>query len=362
MRIILALLCLLCLNTSIYAVEQPSSPKSCVQTIMTIDSYEISWGKTTILLSNGLVWKYNDIDLFVEGMGWQIGDRVNIVMATDKGITSTFHLQNVSYQGLAPVELYDFPAGNSATRISNIIPNKEKGTKLIVLDDGSKWFIGKWSCIFTDRWQIGDRVVISPSEKIWGNTDYIIVNFDRNDGSIYSMWANAQFMQNIDKECIVDSNFRKGTDWKLSVTVLWLDGGRQFIELNNGTVWECTKPDGLLGWNSADEIRIGAGEKCILTNLKNRESVTVVLQNKNSDAINCEVIERVESNGKITLSDGTVWNPSPLEDNMKSWKVGDRVIVSTCDSKWIELGRTHTLINLDYYKDRIDSVQTSLLR
>lgn len=332
---------MLLVNSFIGAAPLPTAQVLCSSSLMHIEAYETSSHQTTILLNNGTLWTYKDTDLFSGPKGWKLGDCVHIVYSYFQG----YHLKNVSYRGCVPVKLTNLNSENiKAVRIQSIVKNPLKSTYTIVLDDQTKWFIGSWSGAWMTNWQVGDRMLVTPQDFMFGDADYLLINLDREEGSHLPVNVRAQLMHSRDSLCLTDVNKREAGSWNVYISNVWEQNKTQMIELDNKTVWQCSiskKP-----WQIGDEVIFAFDEENLkLKNLHNKEKIKASLVNGPSAAIQSFFIHDIShGKNKVILDDQSIWLLG--NEPTKDWKNGDRIIVASQGFLSADT-TTHFLINLD---------------
>lgn len=322
--------------------DKKQEPEIVSSGIMTIESFEVSNNKTQLLLNNGSLWTYNDVDLFNVSKGWLAGDRVEIFYANFGG----YYLKNASYQGSVDVTLTN-PADVKTTRIQKIIKNGEKSTNKIILDDKSEWFIGSWSSSWIDKWLEGDKIIVSPSAFVFGNADHILINLDRLVG-----YVRAQLLHSPQLVRYEDLNKRPANIWKINLISLWTQADSCIIEMDNKTLWRCTLPK--KEWNIGDELTLEEDRKKIkIENLSSKEKIEGDILNTSSKEIQTQYVKQITKNGKIILSDDSIWSIGK-----SGWEVGNRIIVVPLRSTSYG-SSTHRLLNIDKIADSSSRISYS---
>lgn len=324
-----------------------------VQSTMNILNYEISKkGMTTILLSNGVQCIYNDNDLFTND-GWQIGDNVNFVYTYFDG----YFLENLSFQGCAPVEISDnIPNDASFLTIKSILPKKDGDVtkNTIILNDGSQWYIGSWSSSWMQNWQPNDRIIVNPQDFLLGQADYFLINIDRLQDGIFPANVRAQLLYDpIPEVTIIDK--RPVTTWPHYIAAISLKNNNTLIQFDNGLLCECYDINNyeLRKWNIGDEVTINNKK---LINVKTNLSTDIKIINSDFSSIEALSIKSIKSKGiKIVLGDGTIWFKNSYGND--NWQPGDRVIVFYKNHASIDTS-THVLLNLDKINNKDDFPST----
>ena len=206
---------------------------------LSVNSVEIKNKHTLITLSNGTLWRYDDVDLFQDN-GWHLHDRVGITYVHFDG----YFLENQSFQGAASVKLLNRHSNTLQTRrITYISPDYDT----IHLDDNSEWHIGWWSGLWIKHkeekrsWQQGDRVLTIPSKFIFGDANYLLVNLDKPFKEDKHQPSNAR--ARLDSKPYVmnteDPMRRAINVWYHRVTNVRKTPNHRIITLNNATEWIC---------------------------------------------------------------------------------------------------------------------------
>lgn len=311
----------------------------CASSIMTIEAIDVS-DKTTIFLNNRTAWTCRYKDLFDGPYGWHLGDRIHIVYVYSEG----YYLQNASCQGCVPVKLQNSNAADlKVATIKEIIKNDKKSTNTIVLDDSTRWFIGSWSSAWMKDWQAGDRIVVTAQEFVFGNGDHLLLNLDRGENNLPEN-VRAQLLYSPETIKFEDFNKRETRGWKISINCIWQETDSFIIELNNNTLWKCSRSK--LDWQIGDNLEFDLDDEgCELINLRNSEKVNATIVNSYSKEINLPIIQKISKNGKeIVLSDDSVW--FSRSGGFKKWQQDNRIIVSSLNDVDINTS-THILINID---------------
>lgn len=328
-------------------VHSYTSEVACSSSIMTIEAMDIS-DKTTILLNNGTAWTCKYKGLFDGPYGWRLGDRVHIVYVYSEG----YYLQNASCQGCVPAKLQNANSHHLKVNIiKEIIKNDKKSTNTIVLDNETRWFIGSWSSAWMTDWHVGDRIIVTSQEFVFGNADHLLLNLDHGKKG-FPENVRAQLLYSPESITYEDLNKRETRDWKMSIVDIVLENNSLMIVLNNKTRWICSRPK--LDWQIGDNVEFDLFiEEYQLINLRNSEKVKAKIINSNSEEIDLPFIQTISKSGKrIVLSDESVWFSSL--NGFKKWKLGNRIIVSTLSKVDIDTS-THTLINIDKSMEDKDS-------
>ena len=132
------------------------------------------FGMADIVLENGSHWKF---DFHVNDKGnleeWNVGDFVHIY----KYKCEHYSLKNLNLQGMGYHGFnLDLSTKDNFPKLEDI----EEDGYLLVLSDGSQWSVGYWNARHLDMWNIGDRVIVTPSETILGTTHALYnINSDR---------------------------------------------------------------------------------------------------------------------------------------------------------------------------------------
>ncbi|MGZ3632777.1 MAG: hypothetical protein ACXVAJ_00400 [Parachlamydiaceae bacterium] len=307
---------------------------------MTIEATDVS-DKTTIFLNNRTAWTCKYKDLFDAPNGWRLGDRIHITYVHFKG----YYLQNASYQGCVPVKLQNANSHDlTVNTIQEIIKNDKKSTNTIVLNDGTRWFIGFWSSAWMKNWQAGDRIIVTEQEFIFGsNADHFLLNLDQGEID-FPENVIAQLLYSPEVAKFEDFNKRANRDWKFSIVDTWQENNSFIIELNNKTLWRCSQPK--LDWQVGDNLKFEIDHKEYrLINLRNSKKINGTIINSHSEEIDLPTIQKISKSGKrMDLSDGSVW--FSRIDKYKKWQKGNRIIVSPLNRVGFDTS-THTLINID---------------
>lgn len=311
----------------------------CPSSIMTIEAVDLS-DKTTIFLSNKTAWNCKFNNLFDGPYGWHLGDRIHIVYVYSQG----YYLQNASCQGCVPVKLQNANAADlKVSIIKEIIKNDKNSTNTIILNDSTRWFIGSWSSAWMKDWQAGDRIIVTAQEFVFGNADHLLLNLDRGQNNLPKN-VRAQLLYSPETIKFEDFNKRETRDWKISINCIWQETDSFIIELNNKTLWKCSKSK--LDWQIGDRLEFHPNhEGCALINLRNSEKVKATIVNSDSKELNLPTIQKISENGKeIVLSDYSVW--FSRNGRFKKWQQDNRIIVSSLKDVDIDTS-THILINID---------------
>jgi hypothetical protein len=323
----------------IYSNSTNTFEVPCASSILTIEAADVS-DETTIFLNNGTTWTCKYKDLFDGPYGWRLGDRIHIVYVYSEG----YYLQNASCQGCIPAKLQNASSQDlKVNTIKEIIKNDKKSTNTIVLNDATRWFIGSWSSTWMEEWQVGDRIIVTVQEFIFGNADHLLINLDQGENSLPEN-VRAQLMYSTETIKFEDLNQRETRNWKISIVYAWQEKDSFIIELNNRTLWKCSQPE--LDWQSGDHLKFDLDdEECKLINLRNSEKIDATIVNSHSEEIDLPTIQKISRNGKrLVLSNESVW--FSRKGGFKKWQQGNRVIVSSLDEEAIDTS-THTLINID---------------
>jgi hypothetical protein len=332
--------CVLFFNGLICA-ESTDHPLICPSSNMRVESFETSNKQTTILLDNGTLWCYKDTDLFDNQFGWQLGDRVHIVYVYLSG----YYLKNVSYQGCVPVKLINSRSEKINTlHIQAIIKDQKSSTYTLVLDDNTQWFIGSWSGAWMSEWQIGDRIIVTPQEFLFGKANYLLLNLERGESSRLPSNVRAQLIDSPYSISLDDVNLREPKTWKVFITNVSEQNNSLLIELNNKTIWQCALPKKL--WQVDDQLMfVVDNENLKLKNLRTQERINASIVNGTSQQIQTPVIQKiVKGKNKVVLDDQSIWQLS--FGNRKKWNKGDRIIIASLEYLSIDT-TTHLLINID---------------
>lgn len=335
----------------VYSAPNNVSEVPCSSSIMTIEAADVA-NKTTIFLNNGTVWTCKYKDLFDGPYGWCIGDRIHIVYVYSEG----YYLQNASCQGCIPVKLQNANAEDlQVNTIKEIIKNDKKSTNTIVLNDETRWFIGSWSSAWMKNWQVGNRIIVTAQEFIFGNADHLLLNLDQ--GNSVPENVRGQLLYSPKTIQFEDLNKRETRDWKISIVCTWHEEDAFIIELDNKTLWQCSHPK--LDWQIGDNLEFDLNDKeCKLINLRNSEKIHATIMNRYSEEMDLPIIQEISRNGtKIVLSDGSAWF---LGSAYKKWRKGDRIIASSLRNISIDT-TTHTLINIDKSTESVQEYRSATL-
>jgi hypothetical protein len=334
---------LLFLSTTFVTSSYAATPLLPQPAIMCVKNIDISTDTTTVTLNNGTSWTYQDIDLFAKPNGWRLGDRVTIVYSYwDK---SKYYLQNESYQkALAPVKFKAADYTNHAiTTIKNIIPKSDEDGNTLVLEDGTKWFIGSWSSTWMDDWKKGDPVIATPQKFMLGDAKHLIINLKQKQDCVR---AQLIYSASSKQSKLKDSNKRSGKNYEVTVSKVWKDASSYLVELSNKTIWKSSKAK---KWTAGTKVLIEKDDKSYtLTNLKKDQETKAVFINKDSARITAPTITKVTpwyGYSKAVLSDGSIFLIEA--DKYEScWEVGNRVIVAPIEGVHLRV-HTHNLVNCD---------------
>lgn len=123
-----------------------------------------------LYLNNGTIWRYLNPQFSREA--WLIGDEVVIGSSFGKGWT----LKNKSYQGTTGLQ-FERLSRDQLPQIAKI----DNGGGDLWLTDGSHWTIDWWSRLSgrTWRWRVGERLIISPLELLFGSYTHLLINIDQ---------------------------------------------------------------------------------------------------------------------------------------------------------------------------------------
>lgn len=302
----------------------------CASSLMTIEAVNIS-DKINISLNNGTTWSCTYTDLFDEPYGWHLGDRVHIIYVYSEG----YYLQNASCEGCVPVKLQNRNATDlKVTTIKEIIKNEKKSTNTLILEDGTRWFVGSWSSAWMPDWQPGDRIIVTEQEFMFGNADHLLLNLDRVTSKIPEN-VRAQLLSSLDKIIFEDFNKRETRNWNITINSISRETDCFIIKLNNKTIWKYdgSKLDALIG----DELEFYPDD-----------DEEWELLNGFSQEIELPIIYKISSDKKeILLSDHSVW--FSRKNEFSNWQQGDRIIVSSLSDVYFDTS-THILLNIDISK------------
>ncbi len=328
-------------NGFICADDLKSSEMVCPASIMTIEAFETTKHHTIIGLDNGTLWSYKDKDLFTHVNAWKLGDRVHLVYVHLEG----YHLENVSCQGSVPVELINSKAKEiKGLHIQQIIEDDEAPCS-IVLEDGTSWYVGIWSSLWMIDWEVGDRIIVTPQNFMFGYANHYLINVDKEEDRNLPGNARAQLVASPHTYLSPDLNKRKGKEWRLYVKNVWNHNKIFMVELDNKTVWECSEPS--KSWQIGEEIILGEDYHLTLNNLINEDEVDAKIVNHWSEEIQTLYIKEIaEKENKIVLNDGSIWRLGYLEKKFKKWKKGDRVIVTSKGFLDFDTS-SHFIVNID---------------
>jgi len=352
MKTFFLILATIFLSLSPFLSELTSCPMRIESFQILNDSKKPAENKTEILLTNGMKWLYSDNDLFEGTNCWKVDDRMNITYVYLEG----YYLKNTSYQGCIPVKLQNRGSEELITKtILTII--KSKDAFKIVLDDSTEWFVGWWSGVWMEDWKEGDRIVVTPQDFVFGNADHLLINLDSDKKSLAEN-VRAQLMfspETLDDE---DFNKREPLDRRIFISNLFEKDNSFIIELNNGVSLKSSNLG--KGWRRGDYLELDLSKRrIILTNLRTDEERKAQILISGSELAVIDEIK--EKEGKIILSDDSVWlsNSRPF----KSWKEGDRIIVSQIDGLGFDTS-THTLINVDSTdeKGNLTSIKSTIVK
>lgn len=332
-------LCFIAFMSFFSSVYSEISEVRCSSSIMTIEAVAKS-DKTTIYLDNRTAWSCNYKDLFHGPYGWRLGDRVHIVYVYSEG----YYLQNASSQGCVPVKLQNAHSSSlRVNKIKEIIKNKIKGTTTLVLNDGTRWFIGSWSSAWMKKWQVGDRIIVTEQEFVFGNADHLLLNLDQGDKHLPEN-VRAQLLYSRELIKFEDLNRRQTRDWQISIASTRHENHSFEVELSNQVICKCSQPK--LAWDVGDVLVFDSNlEQNSLINLTLQEKIQVETITCPSDGVDLPTIKKISKDGtKIVLSDDSLWFSAI--DEFEDWQLGNRVIVS-CLSRVDVDTSTHLLINMD---------------
>lgn len=330
-------------NGVICADDLKSSEMVCPSSVMTIEAFETYKHHTNIRLDNGTLWSYKYKDLFINSNAWKLGDRVHIVYVHLEG----YHLENVSCQGSVPVELINSKAKEiKGLRIQQIIEDDDAPYS-IVLEDGTGWYIGIWSSLWTIDWEVGDRIIVTPQKFMYGEADHYLINVDKEEDYNLPGNARAQLITSPHANLPPDLNRREGKEWKLYVSNIWSNNTTFIVQLDNKTVWECSVPSNV--WLIGDEIILGGDYQLSFKNLNNEDEVNAKIFNHSSEEIQTLYVKEIaEKENKIILNDGSIWHLGYHEKKFKKWRKGDRVIVTS--KGFVDFDTSsHIIVNIDRF-------------
>lgn len=324
-----------CMFLSSSMAYSEASTSTVPSAIMTIESIDIS-NETVIHLDNGTSWTYKGTDMFVSPNNWELGDRVNIVYVYLDG----YFLENGSYQGCIPVKFNHPLSENLAVNtIQEILFDAKKNTNKIILDDHTEWFIGSWSSCWMEKWQVGDRIIVTSQEFMVGYADHLLINLDR--GKKIPENVRAQLLYTPKTVQYDDQNKRQGSEWSVSIAKAWEENDALLIELNNGTLLRTEQPHD--NWEIGDPLELTCAYGTVeVLNIRKDDEVSGKVVGWGADLPSVQTVS--DKGKKMTLSDHSVWFSSCKE--FKKWKKGERILISSKSSvSWDTT--THTLINMD---------------
>lgn len=334
-----------------------------------ISSFEESRRSTEILLNNGTAWTYRDIGLFDGQSCWQVGDRVQI--AYSQIFNGEYYLQNMSYQGYIPVKISSKTSQEPTLKIQDIKVFYEDDNLIessVTLDDNSNWHIGGWSSKWMDDWSIGDHIVISPADFLFGKATHYLINTDRKSSSTMNkLPPNVRAeLYSCEKQQLLpsnDLNKRSKREWRLEIVELFnvetIDGIQFGIELSNGMF--CAGKMPLKNWNVGDRIYIEVDDEIVLKNDVSNDSIIVTLLNQKN--LVAPRIKKITNKGRhITLEDDSMFFFDSIQGSPR-WEIGDRIVVASVKYPSIDVG-THYLMNLDVKtkKGYVNYSLTTLIR
>lgn len=140
-----------------------------------ISAYSEDEQRGYLQLSNGTVWQYLKSHPYREA--WLVGDTVFLERTAANG----WVLSNGSYGGRLAVKMVK----NSATALP-VIAGKRNGGGVVILNDGSMWAVGFWQRLWNRlwRWQVGDRIIITPNELPMSEATHQLINVDQDMSSV----------------------------------------------------------------------------------------------------------------------------------------------------------------------------------
>lgn len=326
---------------------------------MSIANFEVHKNKTIILLNNGVLCEYYDTDLFTQPGGWESGDIVQIVYV----YTGGYYLKNISFQGQIPIKILNPESKDiQSLTITTIkkIPSKNDKAKSndyqITLEDNSEWSVGWWSGQWMEDWTVGDRILVTFHDFIWGEANTLLINLDRTMFDPFYSWssllcsnvrAHQKWCVGIEPPEIQFPKLRPTSYWKLEINNISFADGFFLIELNNGTVWKSTGSINLKHWEIGKEVFFNSGSTSLKLVNSQGKSINVAFLKFVNDSINHLTIQKVLKHGnKLILSDGSIWFKNTSKRAFQNWKENDRIIISTLQSSNYDTS-SHLLINLD---------------
>lgn len=321
--------------------EQPSP--------MNIANFYTKENKTSILLNNGTQWIHDDAYLFAQN-GWHINDRVNIVYVHLDG----YFLENLSYPSSVPVKIENLSSADIMTaRIQSITPTGDEGKKnIIVLNEGSQWFIGSWSSLWMKDWKPEDRVLIVPQAYLFPNkAKYMMINLDQQIAPSYPSNVRAELL--FTPFPIVKENIQKRSERNYPHIIEKVRVGKNssIIACEDKLLWESVKITKAKKqrWKSGDEIAFSSNlDGLSIVNLRSKETTKISWINPESTSETTLKIQEIANHDrKIILDDGSNWFINQSYDkNKTSWNPMDRIVVLRKSNPSIDTS-THVLINLD---------------
>lgn len=132
-----------------------------------ITSYYQEKGVTTVVLSNGTVWR------LLSPVLWLVGDVIFLKGRPDGG----WELYNSSDKSSTRVQFVKLK-GEGLHRLKS---NGNSGGTL-TLDDGSVWHVSWWQRLWGMSWQwrAGDRIIISPLQLPLKDHTNLLIDIDRD--------------------------------------------------------------------------------------------------------------------------------------------------------------------------------------
>lgn len=349
----------LALTTNLFAQAAGTAP-------LTIKAFEECNGKTTLMLSNGMVWECKSTGLFKDPYEteastppappkrWDLQDRVQIVYK-HKILSGKYYLQNVSYRGLISVKLIN---SNDPTILSNKIIaidtwNNDPKSFLITLDDGSKWAVGSWSGSWMQNWQIGDRMVISATHPEFrrGQAEHIGINLDRKLEPHSRILSNVRMSQVSNKTApspFLDPKKRPAGICFLKVSRVITDGNQANIVFNNGAVWQGSAPT--TKWKVNDSVSFTVPSapihRLVMCNLTSGEQVAGKFVSASAEHLDTLQISQMSpKKSYLILNDGSVWKVEKVNiPKIQTWKIKDRIAIALQEKDY---ECAYNLINLD---------------
>lgn len=155
---------------------------------MRVEALATSGKCTYILLNNKTLWKFESY-MYLWGKlndpsNWREGDTIKI---TFQSFNRLYALVNEAFPD-KPVDAYlanPYDPDLLVAYISHIKPDGYMmGDNIIILDDGSQWYVGAYNVSWMLDWEIGDRIIVSKDAQ-WSSGDYLLINLDRKIGGAF---------------------------------------------------------------------------------------------------------------------------------------------------------------------------------